>query len=135
MLQQNNPLMLREDLPRFDLIKPEHFVPALRTTFSEIKEELVKIENNIIPTWEGLCKPLEDLEVPLEYTWGVLEHLISVKNSAELRTALQECLPDFVELTLQISQSKPIYEGLKQIKQTKEYKSYNDAKKELLTLK
>jgi hypothetical protein len=25
-------------------------LPALRTTFSEIKEELVKIENNIIPT-------------------------------------------------------------------------------------
>lgn len=135
MLQQNNPLMLREDLPRFDLIKPEHFVPALKTTFSEIKEELVKIENSIIPTWEGLCKPLEDLEVPLEYTWGVLEHLISVKNSAELRKALQECLPDFVELTLQISQSKPIYEGLKQIKQTKEYKSYNDAKKRIIDTK
>ena len=63
----DNPLIealeKKEGLPRFDLIKAEHFVPALEFAFSEMQKGIKKIEDNIIPTWEGLCQPLEDLEL------------------------------------------------------------------------
>jgi oligopeptidase A len=131
----NNPLMQWEGLPRFDLIKPEHFTPALKETFKQVSEKIDELESNIIPTWEGLCKPLEDLDLPLERTWGILAHLISVKNCKGLRDAQDECMADFVKLMLKMSQSKPIYQGLKAIQNSEEYKSYNSAKKRIIDAK
>ncbi|GAB1352546.1 hypothetical protein MASR1M12_12770 [Erysipelotrichia bacterium] len=124
MSLQNNPLMAREGLPRFDLITPEHVVPAMEATLVEVENRLQQIEANVVPTWEGLCQPLEDLDLPFEYTWGVINHLVSVKNSDALRKAHQEVLPKVIGFSLRMSQSKPVYEeGLKSSEPTPNMKS------------
>lgn len=134
-LLQNNPLMKREGIPLFDQIKVEHIVPAMNATLEQLETELSRIETNIIPTWEGLCQPLEDLDIHFEYTWGVINHLISVKNSDALRQAYQEILPKVIDFSLRMSQSKPLYEGFKTISQSPEFASFNDAKKRIIEKK
>lgn len=134
-LLKDNPLMRREGLPPFEEIKPEHVVPAMDATLKVIEEALAKIEANIIPTWDGLCQALEDLDVHFEYTWGVVNHLTSVKNSDELRTAYQNILPKVISFSLRMSQSKPIYQGLKTLKESAEYAKLNDAKKRIIEKK
>lgn len=131
----DNPLMKRSGLPAFEKIQPSHVVPAMNATLDQIESELCKIENKIIPTWEGLCQPLEDLDLHFEYTWGVINHLISVRNSDELRQAYQEILPKVVTFSLRMSQSKPIYEGLKAIKASGEFSGFNEARKRIIEKK
>lgn len=131
----NNPLLARNGLPQFDAITPEHVIPAMDITLTEVEEKLQAIENNIIPTWDGLCKPLEELDTPFEYTWGVVNHLISVKNSDALRKAHQEILPKVISFSLRMSQSKPIYEGLKKLQASPEFASLNDARKRIIEKK
>lgn len=132
---QNNPLMARQGLPKFDQITPEHVVPAMEATLAEVEAQLQKIEANIIPTWEGLCQPLEELDTPFEYTWGVINHLVSVKNSDALRKAHQEVLPKVIGFSLRMSQSKPIYQGLKKLQASNEFARLNDARKRIIEKK
>jgi oligopeptidase A len=134
-LLQDNPMMKREGLPPFDQIKVEHVVPAMMATLEQLETELSRIESNIVPTWEGLCQPLEDLDIHFEYTWGVINHLTSVKNSDELRKAYQEILPKVIDFSLRMSQSKPLYEGFKTIRQSTEFAGFNDAKKRIVEKK
>ncbi|MBU1109768.1 MAG: M3 family metallopeptidase, partial [Candidatus Riflebacteria bacterium] len=130
-----NPLMARSGLPQFEKVKAEQVVPAMDATLIEIEARLKEIESNIIPTWDGLCKALEELDTPFEYTWGVVNHLISVKNSDDLRKAHQEILPKVINFSLRMSQSKPIYEGLKKLRESSEYSALNDARKRIIDIK
>lgn len=132
---QDNPLMKRSGLPEFDKIKPEHVVPAMKATLEQVEKQLSAIENNLQPTWDGLCKRLEELDLPFEYTWGVVNHLVSVKNSDELRKVHQEVMPLVINFSLRMSQSKPIYEGLKQLKNSEEFARLNNARKRIVEKK
>ena len=131
-LLKNNPLMVREGLPPFDKIKPEHIVPAMDATLELIEKELSEVENNIVPTYGGLIERLETLETHFEYTWGPINHLSSVMNSDELRKAYEEVLPKVIAFSLRFSQSIPIYKGLKAIKESPEFEKLNSAKKRIV---
>ena len=125
----------KEGLPRFDLIKAEHFVPALKYAFSEMQKGIKKIEENLIPTWEGLCQPLEDLELYQEYGWNLLMHLNTVKACEGYRIAEEEMMPEHNKTQLMLTQSKAIYEGLKALKASKEYSNLNEARKRIIDIK
>ena len=135
MSLQNNPLMARSGLPQFEKITAEHVVPAMEATLAEVETKLAAIEANVIPTWDKLCKPLEELDTPFEYTWSVINHLVSVKNSDALRQAHQEVLPKVIGFSLRMSQSKPIYQGLKQLRASREFAGLNDARKRIVEKK
>ena len=139
MNKNDNPLIelliTKEGLPKFDEIKPEHFVPALKYAFSEMQKGIKNIEDNLTPTWEGLCQPLEDLELYQEYGWNLLIHLSSVKCNEGYRKAEEEMMPEFNKTQLMLTQSKKIYEGLKKLKESSEYAKLNDAKKRIIDIK
>ncbi len=107
-----NPLLQTEGLPQFSKINPDHVVPAIDHLIAEITRQFETIEQQVTPTWEGVVTALESLDVPFEYAWGPISHLLSVKNQDELRTAHQEVLPKVVALGLRMSQSTAIYKGL-----------------------
>lgn len=50
--------------------------------------ELVELENKVEPTWPKLVVPLERITDRLRVVWGVVNHLISVKDSPEFRAAV-----------------------------------------------
>ena len=130
-----NPLLVREGLPPFDKIKAEHVEPAMRQVLKDVVAEVEKLEANIVATWDGLIKPLEDLDTPFEYAWGPINHLLGVMNSDELRAAHEAILPEVVATSLRISQSQPIYEGLLAIRDGEEWAKLDAAQKRIIELK
>lgn len=131
----SNPLLVSEGLPRFDEIAPEHVVPAMKQVLSDAEQKIAALEKNLTPTWSGLLKPLEDLDIPFEYAWGPVGHLMAVKNSDALRKAYQEIQPDVVAFSLRAQQSRPIYEGLKTICDSAQWQALDPAQQRCIELK
>lgn len=51
---------------------------------------MVELEKSVEPTWPKLVEPLERIIDRLQVVWGVVNHLKSVKDSSELRSAIEE---------------------------------------------
>lgn len=64
--------------------------------------ELVELEKSVEPTWPKLVDPLEKLVDRLQVVWGVVNHLKSVKDSADLRSAIEEVQVLFCLILLEI---------------------------------
>ena len=111
-----NPLLIAQDLPPFEAIRPDHVVPGMTQLLAELEQALTGLEANIEPTWDGLVEPLTQIEERLRWSWGVVGHLMGVKNSPELRQAYQAVQPEVVKFANRMGQSKPIYNAFKQIR-------------------
>jgi oligopeptidase A len=114
----SNPLLIGEGLPPFAQIQTEQVIPAITQLLQELETGISQLEANLVPTWDGLVVPLEQLEERLSWSWGIVGHLMSVKNSPELRQAYETMQPDVVKFINRFSQSQPIYQGWKALKAT-----------------
>ena len=117
---KDNPLLVAEGLPRFDRIKPEHIVPAVQQMLAQSEQRLAEIETILSgldrPNWDDIFTSLEELDRPFDFAWKPVGHLFGVLNSPELRTAYETILPEVVRFGLRASQSRPIYEAVKRLK-------------------
>ncbi|AFZ47404.1 oligopeptidase A [Cyanobacterium stanieri PCC 7202] len=127
-----NPLLIGKGLPPFADIKPEHIVTGIDELLTELETELTKLEENITPTWEALVNPLNNIEERLRWSWGIIGHLMGVKNSPELRTAYETVQPKLVQFASRLSQSKPIYEGFTKIQASDDWDSLESAQKRII---
>ena len=59
---------------------------------------------------------LEKIQAPLSYSWGVVGHLMGVKNSDELRVAHDECQPSVIEVMQELGQSQNLFQSLSALK-------------------
>ena len=117
----SNPLLIGKGLPPFDAIKPEQVEPAFAELVTKLEAELAQLEANVQPTWSGLVEPLDRLNDPLRWSWGVVGHLMGVKNSPELRQAYENVQPKVVQFWNKLSQSKPIYQAFKALRQSEDW--------------
>ena len=131
----SNPLLATSGLPRFNEIDAEHIVPAVKQIIADTLEKLEAIEASYEPTWEGLIEPLEALDIPFEYAWGPIGHLLGVKNSEALRKAHEQVLPEIVQLGLRISQSPTIFEGLTALRNGPSWDTLDEGQKRVIELK
>ncbi|MFA9437041.1 MAG: M3 family metallopeptidase [Candidatus Bathyarchaeota archaeon] len=135
MTQPDNPLLLTSGLPKFNEITPDHIEPAITRLLAEAMTRLEDLESDIQPTWKGLIEPIEAMGLPFEYSWGPIGHLLNVKNTEDLRKAHEAILPKVVEFSLRMGQSKPIYDGLVEIKDGTEWGGLDDAQRRAIELK
>jgi len=135
MTQPDNPLLLTSGLPKFNEITPDHIEPAITRLLAEAMKRLEDLESDIQPTWKGLIEPIEAMGLPFEYSWGPIGHLLNVKNTEDLRKAHEAMLPKVVEFSLRMGQSKPIYDGLVEIKDGTEWGGLDDAQRRVIELK
>ena len=112
----SNPLLIGQGLPPFDQIQPQQVVPAMTQLLEALQQELETLEANVTPTWSGLVEPLEQLEDRLGWSWGIVGHLMGVKNSPELRDAYETVQPQIVEFYNRFSQSRPLYDAFKTLR-------------------
>jgi oligopeptidase A len=110
---KENPLLSSAPLPRFDLITPEHVVPGMQHLLATLDAELQQLEAQVQPTWEELVEPIERLSDRLSVAWGIVGHLMGVRNNAALRQAHQTVQPEVVQFSLRFGQSPALYQGLK----------------------
>ncbi|MGK7933246.1 MAG: M3 family peptidase, partial [Microcystaceae cyanobacterium] len=128
----NNPLLIGKGLPPFDEIKPEQVIPAVNQLLTELDQQLNELETNLTPTWETLVEPLTALGERLSWTWGIIGHLMGVKNSPELREAYEAVQPQLVQFSNKLSQSKVIYQGFKALSESKDWNQFTSAQKRII---
>ena len=113
---ETNPLHLHDTLPRFDLLDPSHVEGGIRDLLAELVTLLDQLEANLEPSWTDLVEPLEAMSERLGFAWGLVGHLMGVKNSDALREAQAAMQPQVVAFGLRLAQSRPIFEGLEKLR-------------------
>ena len=132
MSEVTNPLLIGKGLPPFSEIKPEQVIPAIAQLLEEASNGLTDLEANLQPTWSGLVEPLERLTERIGWGWGAIEHLLSVKNSAELREAHKVVQPKVIEFFNRFSQSQPVYKAFKVIRASSDWDKLEAAQQRII---
>ncbi|MDB9433284.1 M3 family metallopeptidase [Microcystis aeruginosa] len=132
MTNTSNPLLAGQGLPAFDQIQPGLIVPGMTQLLQELTRELTELEAQITPTWEKLVEPLTQIEERLSWSWGIIGHLMGVKNSPELRQAYETVQPQVVEFISRLSQSKPIYEAFLSLRQGESWGQLDEAQQRIV---
>ncbi|PSN17791.1 peptidase M3, partial [filamentous cyanobacterium CCP5] len=127
-----NPLLLGQGLPPFNAIQPEHVVPGIHQLIDDLSAELEDLEKTVSPNWGGLVEPLTRIEERLRWSWGIVGHLMGVKNSPELRTAYQEVQPALVQFASRMGQSQPIYKAFKHLRQGAAWSQLSSAQQRIV---
>ncbi len=122
----NNPLLIGQGLPPFSEIKSEHVVPGIEQLLRELAQALQTLEEDLVaalqsspqfsPSWHELIDPLTVITERLGWSWGIISHLMGVKNSPELRSAYESVQPALVQFANEMSQSQVIYDALKRLR-------------------
>jgi oligopeptidase A len=128
----NNPLLGHEDLPRFGEIQTQHVVPALRTLLEAQERARESLEATHEPSWDRLARPLAALAEPLGYAWGVVQHLLAVKNNPDLREAEEAMQPEVVATSLRLGQSRPFFQGFVKMRASADWKSLSPARQRIV---
>ncbi|TYT70621.1 M3 family metallopeptidase [Microcystis aeruginosa] len=132
MTNTSNPLLAGQGLPAFDQIQPGLIVPGITQLLQELARELTELEAEIAPTWKKLVEPLTRIEERLSWSWGIIGHLMGVKNSPELRQAYETVQPQVVEFISRLSQSKPIYEAFLSLRQGESWGQLDEAQQRIV---
>jgi oligopeptidase A len=127
-----NPLLQGRGLPPFADITPEQVEPAFKHLLTELQQQLAILEANVEPTWTGLVEPLENLTEKLYWSWGILNHLMAVKNSPDLRIAYQKIQPQVVQFINTLGQSKPMYKAFKALRASDTWETLQSAQKRIV---
>jgi oligopeptidase A len=128
----DNPLLQGTGLPPFAEIKPERVVPAFNELLAELDQQLATLEANLQPTWSGLVEPLEKLTERLTWSWGVVNHLMGVKNSPELREAHEIVQPLVIQFINKLGQSQPIYNAFKALRSSNSWATLELAQQRII---
>ena len=127
-----NPLLIGAGLPPFDSIETAHIVPGITALIDDLTNALADLEVRVSPTWTGLVDPLTRLEERLGWSWGIVGHLMGVKNSPELRAAYEEVQPALVQFATALGQSKPLYNAFKQLRASADWASFDPAQQRIV---
>jgi oligopeptidase A len=128
----DNPLLIGKGLPPFAAITPELVVPAMTQLLAELNSELSQLEATVTPTWSGLVEPLDRLGERLNWSWGIVSHLMGVKNSPELREAYEAVQPQVIEFSNKFSQSQPLYKAFKALRESDTWKTLEPAQQRIV---
>uniref|UniRef100_A0A7S1HUK8 oligopeptidase A n=2 Tax=Eutreptiella gymnastica TaxID=73025 RepID=A0A7S1HUK8_9EUGL len=116
-----NPLLDQSGLPRFGSIGAENVKPAVTKVLANLRADFKVLEEHIstVPVekmYKELIEGMEKLSAPLEYSWGVVGHLLGVKNSPELREVHEAMQGDVITTSQALGQSLPVYNALQALK-------------------
>jgi oligopeptidase A len=128
----NNPLLIGKGLPPFDKVEADHVVPAITELLKQVETDLTNLEANVTPTWTGLVEPLTAMEEKLGWSWGIVGHLMGVKNSPQLREAYETMQPEIVKFYSKLSQSKPLYEAFKVLRNSSDWDKFEPAQQRII---
>ncbi|HEY7699937.1 MAG TPA: M3 family peptidase, partial [Vicinamibacteria bacterium] len=129
----SNPLLQpATKLPAFDEILPEHVVPGIGALVKEVEGMLDALEREVRPDWDALVDPIERMQDRLGFGFGIVDHLMSVRDCPPLREAYDQVEPEVVKLLTRVGQSRPIYQGLIALRDGASGKTLDPARRRIL---
>ncbi|XP_024974900.1 probable cytosolic oligopeptidase A [Cynara cardunculus var. scolymus] len=129
---KDNPLLKDFKFPPFDVIDASHVRPGMRALLKKLDNDLTELEKTVEPTWLKLSEPLERIIDRLSVVWGAVNHLKAVKDTPELRSAIEEIQPEKIAFGIKLDQSKPIYNAFKAIKESHDWATLSNARKRIV---
>jgi oligopeptidase A len=117
-MQTDNPLLLRNPLPRFGQIRAEHVLPAITGLLERNRAQLHALLAAPVATFKSLVEPLEDSQHQLASVWSQVSHLNAVMNAPELREAYNTCLPLLSAWQTDLAQNEALCRACQRIADT-----------------
>jgi len=114
----DNPLLLRNPLPRFTEIRAEHVVPAITWLLERNRAQLDALLAAPAATFRTLVEPLEDSQHELAAVWSQVNHLNAVMNAPDLREAYNACLPLLSAWQTDLAQNEALCRACQRIADT-----------------
>ena len=128
-----NPLLDFTDLPRFDLIQPEHVKPAITQLLGEGRALIEKLTADETPaTWAAFAGALSDGLEGFGRAWGVVGHLHSVNDVPAWREAYNEMLPEVSRFYTELGQNLKLFDKYRALKKSAEYKALTAEQKKIV---
>lgn len=129
-----NPLLnLGDHLPDFSAITDAHVEPAIRQLIADVHAGLDAFEAAPHVTWAGTMTRIATLTEPLRLAWGVVGHLMSVRNAPELRTVHALMQGEVVKTWVRLGQSRALYDALVGIRDGAEWKLIDAAQQRIVS--
>lgn len=92
----------------FKIENLEQFPKELEQLLASQLEKIEKLSKNSDFSYNGVVKPLQELDEELENFFTPLSHLNSVENSDETKKAYEESLPQLSKFSSTIAQKKDV---------------------------
>ena len=128
-----NPLLDFTDLPRFDLIQPEHVKPAIESLLAEGRTLIERLTADSTPaTWQDFAGALSDGLEPFGRAWGIVGHLHSVNDVPAWREAYNEMLPEVSRFYAELGQNLKLFEKYKALRDSAEYAGLSREQKKVV---
>ena len=117
MTNAQNPLLDFTDLPRFDLIQPEHVKPAITQLLADGRDLIERLTANTTPaTWADFAGALSDGLEGFGRAWGIVGHLHSVNDVPAWREAYNEMLPEVSRFYTELGQNLQLFDKYRALK-------------------
>ena len=121
-MTNTNPLLDLTDLPRFDLIQPEHVKPAIESLLADGRALTERLTADTTPaTWTDFAGALFDGLEPFSRAWGIVGHLHSVNDVPAWREAYNEMLPEVSRFYAELGQNLKLFEKYKALRESGQY--------------
>ncbi len=118
-----NPLLqistLKDQAVPFDLIKTEHFIPAIHQAIAESKQKLEILKNQKTITFENSILALEQISETVDRVSGIYFNLFSAEASEELQKLAQEISPILSAFASDISLDSDVFAKIKFVYDTR----------------
>jgi len=129
-IMEKNPLLADFNtpfgVPPFELIKPEHYIPAITEAIKQQNEEIDKIVNNSEEaTFENTIEALDYSGELLRRISPVLGNLTSAETNEELQKVEKEASPIMIEQSDKIKLNENLFARIKLVYDTKDELNLN----------
>lgn len=125
--------MSQLQLPQFSTLDipqlPEQLAAMLDNCRSEVAE-LVAQQGPL--TWTNLMAPLEEIDDRLEKFWSPVSHLNAVKNTDELRTAYEICIPLITAYHSEMGQNRPLFAAVQSLADSQSFDELSKAQRQVV---
>ncbi len=132
-MNADNPLLDFSDLPRFDLVQPEHVKPAIESLLTAGRELIARLTDDQTPaTWADFAGALAVGLEPFGRAWGIVGHLHSVNDVPPWREAYNEMLPEVSRFYAELGQNLKLFEKYKALRDSAEYMTLSVEQKKVV---
>ena len=136
--KNENPLLVEQntpyDVPAFDKVKIEHYLPAFEKAIAENKAEIEAIVNNPeAPTFANTIEALDRSGELLDKVVGVFFNVLEADGNDEMNKIAEEVTPLLSELSDGIILNDALFQRVKAVYEQRETLGLNDEQMRLLT--
>jgi peptidyl-dipeptidase Dcp len=116
-----SPFATPHELPPFDHIEPEHFLPALKASIEEARKEIDEILNvEATPDFKNTIEALESTGERLQLISSILFNLNAAETTEKIQQTTQEASPLLTAFDNEVKQNEALFARVRQVYEEKD---------------